>query len=189
MSSALRRSPRLAQKANAAELASYEASRLPVEGVKNTFVMKAVISPSEQAIMDVCEKKDAIYTPELLVEYNTWRSSARDYYTKVYDLESNTMVSKDESLIATYWANFMSPTLLKQYHDSDVKKHIKKFCDNNGLKYTAKMYQDYCDWAASDVKNTTRPGGYFEKNQRYQITPSACVQRWIKTIIKIVLAK
>jgi len=175
--SSLRRSPRLAQKVIAA-------SRLPVE------VKKHVISPAEQAILDVCDKKDAMYTPELLVEYNTWRSSAKDYYTQVYDLKTKTMVSKDESLIATYWANYMSPTLLKQYHDSDIKKHIKKFCDNNGLKYTAKMYQDYCDWAASDVKNTTRPAEYFfEKNQRQQITPYASVQRWIKTVTKIVLTK
>ncbi len=117
-----------------------------------------VTTPSvEEALIDFFDKNDLMYVPEVLEEYAVWRSS--EYGTRMTEFMLKIHSKKNEGDIAVSWIYYYSPTYVNQLYDSKMKKHLKKICEQKGEKYTAKIFNEYSEWAASNPKKVSSTAG------------------------------
>jgi hypothetical protein len=117
-----------------------------------------VTTPSvEDALIDFFDNNDLMYVPEVLEEYAVWRSS--EYGTGMTEFMLKIHSKKNEGDVAVSWIYYYSPTYVNQLYDSKMKKHLKKICEKKGEKYTAKIFNEYSEWAASNPKKVSSTAG------------------------------
>jgi hypothetical protein len=144
----LRRSSRLSEAKMPAEKLRFSA-RLSQK-------TSTVSTPSvEDALIDFFDKNDLMYVPEVLEEYSVWRSSEYGIRMTEGMLKNKWDGVRYEGDVAVSWLYNYSPTFRNQLHDSKMKKHLKKICEKKGEKYTAKIFNEYSEWAASNPKKVS----------------------------------
>ncbi len=115
-----------------------------------------VSTPSiEDALIDFFDKNDLMYVPEVLEEYAVWRSSEYGTSMTEFLLKKKCDGVKNEGDVAVRWLHYYSPTYVNQLYDSKMKKHLKKICEKKGEKYTAKIFNEYSEWAATNPKKVS----------------------------------
>jgi hypothetical protein len=145
-----------------------------------------------KAIKQICIEKKATFTPQLIDEFNAWRTG-RDL-TKYCDISfvGTTHVRTPRSLPqhAAYWAKYISHTLQVQYNQPTYLQHIIKYCKNNNIPYNNDMLAQFNSWMAdpANKRHTTRINKWLGgNNYAYIISPFYTVKNWFKTITRVSL--
>jgi hypothetical protein len=150
-------------------------NHLPVEirtFIYQVFHRVAPLADDEitQGIKEVCNKRGVYYTPNLITEYNTWLLDASEYVTGIWEHELEKFTPRTPKEITRWFAEYASPTLLRQHRDNQINNCIIRYCKNHGIKYTATMFKECVDWINS-----------FDN---YKIClPRHCVNKWFSNTI------
>ena len=149
-------------------------NHLPVEirtFIYQVFLRVAPLKDNEitQGIKKVCNKRSVYYTPNLIAEYNKWLLDASEYVTGIWNNELEKFTPRTPKEIAIWFAEYASPTLLRQHRDGEINDCILRYCNKHGIKYSLYMFKECADW--------------IDSLELEICLPYHCVNRWFSKMV------
>lgn len=153
--STLRRSPRLAAKANT--------STAPVITPHTDDQPVNIASIIEKE----CINRGDTYFDGLVTEFNDWLSTAHRAYTHYFDNKDNQWKPYKLSFIVEEWTRHHSNSIWKQRHMKEYTPQIILYCNKNNIKYDPTMPANFIEWF------------YMPHNQ---LPLPLCLDAWFKSL-------
>ncbi len=141
------------------------------------------------AIKNACITIDAVYTPQLVDEFHTWRSTNDISEYRTYSLNPKERIPYSLPKLADYWVRNLSTTIIDQQNQKEYFKCINNYCKRNNIPYTDDLLVQFNAWMTDPVnkRHITRVVGRDAYSAVMDLEPRTCVNRWFKTIIQVVL--
>lgn len=143
------------------------------------------------AIEELCNKKGWAYSDEMIVEFNTWLSTADKYSTQRYNWHIGKYEPMDKPAIAKRWVQYYSKTVQQQKKQQRLNRSLINYCKKNGFDYRPLMGQKFAEWIADPANKNIITYTYNYNNgvklDTYDRAPIYCINKWFSTLKKTVI--
>lgn len=133
--STLRRSPRLAAKANTSNTAPAITPHTDDQPVNIASIIKKE-----------CINMGFTYNDSLITEFNDWLSTAHRAYTHYLNNKDNQWKPHKLSFIVEEWTRHHSTSIWKQRDLEEYTPQIILYCNKNKIKYDPTMPANFIEW-------------------------------------------